>query len=92
MKNSLKKQMTFQKCDESDFDSYVGNSHLTENEDNYIDKLYLSDIVNLLKCFVSYWKQKNNILKASIYDEFISKHSKYYFCYDKLSINISFID
>ena len=92
MKNNLQKLMKYQKYGVSESDTYKTNSLFSENEDMYIDKLYLSDIVNLLKCFVSYWKQKNSILEASIYDEFISKHSKYYFCYDKLSINISFID
>lgn len=64
-------------------------------DDNYIDRIYLSDVVNLLKCFVSFfWDEKGQILTKdpTIMESLKSNHSKFYFCHNHLSINISVID
>lgn len=63
-------------------------------EDRYFDKIYLADIVNLLKYFSSsFWDDNEQcMLEESIVETIISKHSKFCFCYNKISISISFIE
>lgn len=74
--------------------SHIKAAVCNESEDEYTDKIYLSDIVCLLKCFQAcFWDDKGRfLLEQSKLKSLMKDHSKFYFIYDRISINISFVE